>query len=236
MTEITTAGKILTSFSSQTGHTCYIFGSQYEGSLTLHMGSDVDSVFVSCQSSVVYNISDCSDPVGSLLIPDLRFPVYANLQLIYDGRLQLKNNLADILTNQTKYEILNLEADNQNRLCLVFKCPSEFLCSRGLHRQGPALLHQGTAWRTPSYLIFAYSCDTWPPLAAEWLSRRRGKGLPFRELITKCKTLGVLVVQAFHSLSDQTHLQWRVSFSHQERALVIQITSVQMKCYVQYIK
>ncbi|MEW8545296.1 MAG: hypothetical protein AB2693_17375, partial [Candidatus Thiodiazotropha sp.] len=46
------------------------------------------------------------------------------------------------------------------------------------------------------------------------------------------KTLGCFFVQIGHPTSDDKHLQWRLSFSLQERLLVTSFNSVQLKCYI----
>ena len=81
-------------------------------------------------------------------------------------------------------------------------------------------------------MVAALSCIEWPECAREWLSRTRTHGWPSKELIKQCKSLGFIVVSACHPYSDEKQFQWRISFSHQERLLVTQFNSVQLKCYI----
>ena len=70
------------------------------------------------------------------------------------------------------------------------------------------------------------------PFATEWLTRRRENGWPSIDFIEKIKIYGFIVVKACHPQSDEKDLQWRISFSRQERELVVNFNSVQMMCYV----
>ena len=229
----------LYSTSSLPNTRCYIFGSSFEGSSTLHMGSDVDYVFVNCKVPVVCKIESNSNlpyPIGSLLIPDHRFPGYAKLQLIHEGKVRFTNDPEDFRQPSTPptHIVTNwdIQADNQNRLCLINTYRSDALASLKLYRQGPALTCKGDEKQGPYDAIAAFECDAWPPLATEWLTRRRKYDWPSSDLIRKIKSYGFILVNTFHPQSDEKHLQWRLSFSRQERLLVLHFNSVQMKCYV----
>ena len=231
--------EILFSISSLPNTRCYIFGSSFEGSSTLTMGSDVDYVYVNCKVPVVCKIESNSNlpyPVGSLLIPDHRFPGYAKLQLIHEGKVSFTNDPEDFRQPSTPpthivtdWDIL---ADNQNRLCLINTYGSDALVSLKLYRQGPALTCKGDEKQGPYDSMDAFECDTWPPLATEWLTRRRKYDWPSSDLIQKIKSYGFIMVNTFHPLSDEKRLQWRLPFSRQERLLVLHFNSAQMKCYV----
>lgn len=51
-------------------------------------------------------------------------------------------------------------------------------------------------------------------------------------MIESCKEFGCIFVPVGHPHSDEQHLQWRISLSRQERFLVTQFNSVQLKCYI----
>ena len=80
--------------------------------------------------------------------------------------------------------------------------------------------------------VRAFRSYTWPDCASEWLLRERHYNWPSQEQIDKCKTLGCFFVQVGHPNSPEKHLQWRLSFSLQERLLVTDFNSVQLKCYI----
>ena len=199
------------------------------------MGSDIDSVYLNYELPVVCNkecISDMS--CGLLMIPDHTFPGYAKLQLICDGKLLFKKDLhaLAVLRIQTilaNNKYLKIQLDRQNRICLMTNYQSEHLNALGLNRHGPALqLTKGEIFD----FIQALECDTWPLFATEWLTRRRDNGWPSSYLIQKIKHYVFFVVHASHPQSNEKELQWRLSFTRQERSLVVHFNSVQIKCYV----
>ena len=237
-TETMTIAEILGSFAGLPHILCYICGSAYEGSSTLHMGSDIDMVCFSNELPVVCNtdcISNMSYPYGMLLIPDNKCPGYAKLQLICDGKVQYKHYKAGVFQTPSLPTMLGenfeVQADSKNRLCITCKPLTDSLRSHGYHQHGPALqANKGTCM---SYdFVTALQCDAWPQVATEWLTRRRKYEWPSSDLIQKMETYGFIVVPASHPQSDEKHLQWRLSFSLQERLLVVHFNSVQMKCYV----
>ena len=120
-----------------------------------------------------------------------------------------------------------------NRVCVIQKLGKEGLRLTEMHRkEGPAIhLDAAKGWSS-SDTVLALSCTDWPECAREWLSRRRIHGWPSKELIKQCESLGFIVVSACHPASDEKQFQWRISFSHQERLLVTQLNSVQLKCYI----
>ena len=213
----------------------YVFGSAYEGSSTIYMGSDKDYAHVfSVLPPVVCNtdcISDMSYAWGVLLMLDDKFPGYAKLQLIDDGQIPFKKNKADVYkTTPSGAKIdrdFEVQPDSQNKLCITFNFRAERFGDRVVAQHGPALQINGKA----DYVV-ALQSDAWPQVATEWLSRRREYGWPSSDLLQKVKTYGFIVVQAFHPESDEKHLQWRISFSRQERCFVVNFNDVQMKCYV----
>ena len=51
-------------------------------------------------------------------------------------------------------------------------------------------------------------------------------------MINNCKELGCLFVPVGHPHSEEQHLLWRISPSHQERLLLTSFNSVQLQCYI----
>ena len=235
-TETMTIAEILDSFVRHPHIRRYICGSAYEGSSHLNMGSDIDSLFVYYDLPVVCNtdcISNMSYPYGLLLIPDDKFPGYAKLQLICDEKVQFKHYKAGVFQTPSLPTIwgLNFEvqADSKNRLCMACKPLTDSLRSIGFHQHGPAL--QATKGVSCDF-VTALQGDAWPQVATEWLTRGRKYEWPSSDFIQKMETYGFIVVPASHPQSDEKHLQWRLSFTRQERLLVVHFNSVQMKCYV----
>ena len=198
------------------------------------MDSDVDQVIVKCSPPVVCQAECLSDlAFGLLLIPDQKFPGYVKLEVLSDRSEKFTNKqdfVKNISTNAMKFWI---QLDSKDRQCLTCKYLTDFYGTKFNNQHGPALQIKSDKSR-PNDIVLAFECDTWPTLASEWRTRRRKNGWPSRNLIEKIKTYGFIVVRACHPQSDEKDLQWRISFSRQERVseLVVNFNPVQMKCYV----
>ena len=97
---------------------------------------------------------------------------------------------------------------------------------------GLVLNYPGGKNTLPSDNVYCLNCASWLDIAAEWLTRKRRYGWPSTEELETCKSLGFLLVPKGHPNSDDAEKQWRISFSRQERFLVVRFNSVQMKTYV----
>ena len=98
--------------------------------------------------------------------------------------------------------------------------------------QGPARRIAATGPQLPIDNVPALRCRKWPDCASEWLTRERSYNWPQRDLIEYFKQLGCFLVCVGQPGSNEYLLQWRWSFSLQERHLVSRFNSVQLKCYI----
>ena len=71
----------------------------------------------------------------------------------------------------------------------------------------------------------------WPNEAAEWIHRTRHFEWPTSFDIASITEFGFHLVPVGHPLSDMKTMQWRISFSMAERALVWSFNHVQIQCY-----
>ena len=204
----------------------YAFGSYYEGTATEGLQPDIDGAIIRPEMPVITDIANCPSSNSYLLVPEEQ-PGYVRLQLVHKGDVQWGR--CPELKLDIKFH--HLSVDINNRVCLVQN--SEGLMPTEMHRkEGPAIHIDAAKGRASSDIVCALSCTDWSDCAQEWLSRRRIHGWPSKELIKQCKSLGFIVVSACHPASDEKQFQWRISFSHQERLLVTQFNSVQLKCYI----
>ena len=203
----------------------YIFGSKYEGTSTEGLLPDNDVALILPDMPVITDIANCPSPNSYLLVSDKQ-PGYVRLQLVHNGDVQWER------CPELELDMFHhLSVDMNNRVCLVQN--SEGLMRTEMYRkEGPAIHFDALKNVPSSDTVVALSCTDWPECAQEWLSRRRIHGWPSKELIKQCKSLGFIVVSACHPASDEKQFQWRISFSHQERLLVTQFNSVQLKCYI----
>ena len=203
----------------------YIFGSQYEGTYTEGLQPDIDGAYIPPHMPVITDVANCPSSNSYLLVPDEQ-PGYVRLQLVNNGDVQW-GTCPELKLD--KYH--HLSVDISNRVCLIQNL--EGLIMKETHRkEGPAIHLDAIKDSTALDTVLALSCTDWPECAREWLSRRRIHGWPSKEQIKQCNSLGFIVVSACHPASDEKEFQWRISFSHQERLLVTQFNSVQLKCYI----
>ena len=226
MMEAAISGEILSTIAVAPS-SMYAFGSMYEGTSTKGLLPDTDVAVILPHMPVITDIANCPSSNSYLLVPDEQ-PGYVRLQLVHNGDVQW-GTCPELKLD--KYH--HLSVDINNRVCLVQNSGSEGLTLTEVHRkEGPAIHFDAKNGQTSSDTVFALWCTDWPECAREWLSRRRIHGWPSKELIKQCKSLGFIVVSASHPASDEKQFQWRISFSHQERLLVTQFNTVQLKCYI----
>lgn len=84
---------------------------------------------------------------------------------------------------------------------------------------------------TSSDINKGYLCEQWPTFAQEWISRDRLFGWPTDNTVHQLSLRGFFLVKKGHPLSQEKDLEWKVSFSLQERDLMFSLTDVQHKCY-----
>ena len=79
--------------------------------------------------------------------------------------------------------------------------------------------------------VVSIRCPFWPSTATEWINRPRHFGWPKQTDVEVITNFGCHLVPVGHPLSNQSHLEWRISFSVAERILVWSFNEVQMQCY-----
>ena len=207
------------------------FGSAYEGSTTDDMGSDVDSVLVYQDFTVVQDSATAPPRKSLLLIQDeITPPGYAKLQPIVNGiphllrsdpQVVILDDCFKISVDRNKKFILSYDLDHVSKSITSINT---------LH--GPAMSADPTRNQLAKDIVFALQCKSLPACAAEWLTRHRRFDWPPSNVLETCKVLGCLFVSIGHPLSEEQHMQWRVSFSYQERLLISQFNSVQLKIFI----
>ena len=79
--------------------------------------------------------------------------------------------------------------------------------------------------------VLSIHCEFWPNEAAEWIHRSRNFDWPKSFDISSIVKFGFHLVPVGHPYSDLKMIEWRISFSMAERALVWSFNHVQMQCY-----
>ncbi|KAJ8311720.1 hypothetical protein KUTeg_011075 [Tegillarca granosa] len=80
-------------------------------------------------------------------------------------------------------------------------------------------------------ILVCLHCKTWPQIALEWINRRRHYGWPSSDLIQNIVQDGYFLVPIGNPNSQDSHLQWRISFSLAEKKLVYSFNPTQFLCY-----
>ncbi|KAJ8311716.1 hypothetical protein KUTeg_011071 [Tegillarca granosa] len=79
-------------------------------------------------------------------------------------------------------------------------------------------------------LLRCLTCK-WPQITSEWNTRRRHNGWPSSDLIQDIVQDGCLLVPFGNPNSQESDLQWRISFSLGETKLVHSFNHTQFLCY-----
>ena len=203
-----------------------IYGSKIEGTATFGMNSDTDMVIINQAYPVVLSCSDATYQKCLLLVEDDHTPPgYAKLQLVQNGvplyRCESHWRYAASFLDNTNFSTC---IDIENRIINAYR-PTEFVIG-DCQRHGPAI-----STGRLDYVV-AFNCHAIACSAAGWFSRPRLFNWPPSNLLERCKALGCLFVPVGHPTSEENDLQWRISLSDQERLLVTNFNSVQLKCYV----
>ena len=219
---------ILTLLTQSQGNkkSTYICGSQSEGTTTPGMQSDRDYLNVYDDYPVVadkYSAQQYNQCI--LMIQDSHTPAgYAKLQLMHHGIPLSVDPLRSSVRGPASF-------DREGRVVLDISSEFENMGANTI-RHGPALTFSIPGFGITGDNVPAVRCHSWPGCATEWLTRQRPYNWPGPVLFNKCKSLGCFFVHVGHPYSYEKHLQWRVSFSLQERLLVTNFNSTQLKCYI----
>ncbi|KAL3857806.1 hypothetical protein ACJMK2_012441 [Sinanodonta woodiana] len=199
-------------WSFQFADESHCFGSQAEATTTPGLQSDAD-LFVSLGITAVQDVENWGLHNESVLVvSDANTPPgFVKLQPI-------ENELQDICTS-----------DRYGRSIL---CNDYFTSiQKDWERHGPANTYNpGT--KLPFDMVFGIKLYAWPDQASRWLTRNRRYNWPSQEMIVLFQQTGALLVPVGHKLSQEHHLEWRISISYGEKLLTWLFNSTQYKCYI----
>ena len=207
---------------------CRSAGSRVDGTYRQSLNSDMDCLLIN-RTLTVGDIGD--NGVFYHMIYMDKYPGYALLRANVNNKTSSEESIFKTVTDSMGHVFLTNELTPNN---LVEK----------LDKSGPAVKYaKSTLTENENDIVFAYQCMTWPQIADEWLIRERRHSWPSIETIEKFRMMTCLLVPAAHphctrvSIEDpdctkNRHHHWRLSFSLQERHLMVNLTDVQYKCYV----
>ncbi|CAG2197355.1 unnamed protein product [Mytilus edulis] len=206
----------------------YIVGSQCEGTYTSDHLNDLDILQCDENGFVVEDIEKSDQNHSSLLIVTECYtsPGYCKLQLVFRG-IPFTHVQWPFIVNPWKTVIYML--DRSGRVVLYDLPPTyddKFFFSRSRNKPASKCIERNFD------MVICYRCKAWPSMADEWLQRHRHYEWPTEDMVLKLKSLGFFVIKKGHPLSSEIDLEWRISFSLQERELMFSLTDVQHKCYM----
>ncbi|KAL3857141.1 hypothetical protein ACJMK2_011836 [Sinanodonta woodiana] len=199
--------------------TAHFFGSQPEATTTPGLNSDIDHVI--CLNTIavqniqnwaprrinVLVVSDESTPPGYVKLQGICCDQPLPVTNVSNGMYLLDRFGRSVLSHN--YSFLSYEAD-------AYHGPAAT-------RYLPGLVQDK---------VLAVKLYVWPDQASNWLTRKRRYNWPSRETIGLIQEMGALLVPVGHKLSQEQHLEWRVSFSYGEKLLMWLFNSIQYKCYI----
>ncbi|XP_053379546.1 uncharacterized protein LOC128548514 [Mercenaria mercenaria] len=210
------------------------FGSFVEGTTTIGMRSDIDEIHVELNDVIeegfegthaknvktIVLVTDMFTPPGFVKMKVDPVGGYKDFILEKEGNGNYL--LSNVYTDDYKQYMADLLQMGQN--------PSD------LEKHGPALtkLNEPENQIESIDAIIAFHCKTGLSFNQEFFNRKRYHGWPRQLDLEKMKDQGCLLVPTGHSRCDKKHriLQWRISFSFQERQIMLNLNDAQYKCYI----
>ncbi|XP_060068157.1 uncharacterized protein LOC132548316 [Ylistrum balloti] len=148
-------------------------------------------------------------------------PGYVNLELGKAGQSQEEERLYNSLVRKDSLIFVSSDIYREQQMDLL-------RTNLGVNFEitGPSVAS------TEGDSVFGFECKSWPKEDREWVTRSRLYGWPRQTLINKIVQSGCHLVPVGDKCSDDTSLQWRISFVTAEKSLVYSFSHVQHKVYV----
>ncbi|KAL3857809.1 hypothetical protein ACJMK2_012444 [Sinanodonta woodiana] len=198
--------------SYRLAHVMHYFGSQAEATTTPGLHSDIDSVFT----------------LGITAVQDAENWGLYNERLLVVSDANTPPGFVKLQPIENEFES-NCKSDRYGR-SVIF---NDYFTMRykDCERHGPA-----NTYSFGNKLIFdrvhGIKLYAWPDQASNWLTRNRRYNWPSQEMIVRIQQTGALLVPVGHKLSQEQHLEWRISISYGEKLLMCLFNSTQYKCYI----
>ncbi|XP_053403339.1 uncharacterized protein LOC123555713 [Mercenaria mercenaria] len=196
--------------------TMFMFGSQTEGSTTLGLNSDRDTLIYSNRWNIIQDLCQWEQgKINLMMLRDNVAPGYCRLQMLRSDIPVAREDLPDD----------DYEYDDEGRV----------LMKNTFHDLQPGEIRHGPASSDAdlnSDYVLGLPCRSWPTEALPWVTRTTAHQWPGRNL--KCFSVngGCFVVPTGHCLSETERLEWRISTSIAERCLMFNMNITQIRCYV----
>ncbi|XP_060608391.1 uncharacterized protein LOC132760429 [Ruditapes philippinarum] len=206
----------------------YNFGSRSEGTTTISLQSDADSLHHVPGINVVQSLQEFEPEdttnyaINLLMIQgDDIAPGYCHLEVINED---LRLSSIDVTEVNDHYV-----RGKDDRIYYKNTVMEDFMSGKG-ERHGPAWAVEGQMGITDQDTVAGLYCKSWPYQARDWLNESNQVKWPSDALKRKCMKDGCFVVPT--GSSPGTEFEWRISTSLAERQLMFSLNIVQLRCYV----
>ncbi|XP_053389932.1 uncharacterized protein LOC128552888 [Mercenaria mercenaria] len=197
--------------------THFYFGSQTEGTTTLGLNADRDTLICPNMYKIIQDWRQWERGKANLLmLRDNVAPGYCRLQVL---RSDIAAAWEDLPTDDCEY-------DDEGRV--LVKNTLFHNDDMGMIRHGPA---SSNAYLNADY-VKGLPCKSWPTEALPWVTRAAEDTWSDRNLKCFAVNSGCFVVPTGHCLSETERLEWRISTSLAERCVMFNMNITQIKCYV----
>ena len=196
-------------------------GSQVDGTCRPSLHSDRDFLFIN-QILTVGEIED--NDVSYHMIYMENYPGYILMR-------ENTNNLHVPTISENNNEVFKPVTGNTGHVFLT-NWPTPL--DKEYERSGPSFkIKQLKLQGAGCDIVYAFQSTAWPQIADGWFKRERKHSWPSKETIEEFHAMPCLLVPVGHPhCTTNRNQHWRLSFSLQERHLMVNLTDVQYKCYV----
>ncbi|XP_060554688.1 uncharacterized protein LOC132715667 [Ruditapes philippinarum] len=200
--------------------TAYHFGSQSEGTTTIGLTSDVDTVIVDYDYDVIQDWAEWKqnkiNKINLLMIQDENtIPGYCFLQRFRSDEPLFETNIPD--ENYIRYSKRRVLLRNM----FLTTFPLE-----NIERHGPSNAMSGNDGYCDSDIVFAFPCNSRLQSTSQFLERPGAMTWLSPESIRYAASCDCFVVATY------PELEWRISTSLAERCLMFNLNITQLQCYV----
>ncbi|XP_053403338.1 uncharacterized protein LOC128558386 [Mercenaria mercenaria] len=197
--------------------TVFKFGSQTEGTTTLGLNSDTDTLICYSRYNIIQDWWQWEQgKINLLMLRDNAAPGYCRLQLLRSDIPEAREDLPDY----------SFEYDDEGRV--LMKNTLLHVLQPGKIRHGPS----SSSAELNDDRVIGLPCKSWPTEALPWVTRTIAGQWPGRNLKCFSVNSGCFVVSTGHCLSETERLEWRISTSIAERCLMFNMNITQIRCYV----
>ncbi|XP_045191742.2 uncharacterized protein LOC123548504 [Mercenaria mercenaria] len=201
----------------------YHFGSKSEGSTTIGLKSDIDSLICYNDYNVIKDWTEWQPgSINLLMIKDeTTSPGYCLLQHLGDDK-----PLPSLLHHRpdNKYHTFS-------RGKVLWKNTAISVPLAGSVKNGPATSLQGRPGLVDDDVVLSFHCKSWPVEAQPWLVRQGVGRWPTEKMKKYCETTGCFVVPVGSKSGLNEEVEWRISTCHAERCLMFNLNITQLRCY-----